>query len=126
MVIGLWSSFEVAMTHYLLRHDPTLLVERLKLVPLAKEQKTWDKVVMLPFFVAGIGLYIIPGFDVVRYQWSEPLPRGGFAQAVSHPALGAGLSVPWSYCSCLSSISLTSSSWLPRRTVRISTLSLTL
>jgi protein-S-isoprenylcysteine O-methyltransferase Ste14 len=73
-VIGLWSSFEVAMTHYLLRHDPALLAERLKLLPLAKEQKAWDKVVMLLFFVAGIGLYIIPGFDVVRYQWSEPLP----------------------------------------------------
>ena len=74
VVIGLWSSFEVAMTHHLLRHDPTLLAERLKLVPLAKGQKAWDKVVMLLFFVAVIGLYIIPGFDVVRYQWSEPLP----------------------------------------------------
>jgi protein-S-isoprenylcysteine O-methyltransferase Ste14 len=74
VVIGLWSSFEVAMTHYLLRHDPTLLAERLKLVPLAKEQKAWDKVLMLLFFIAGIGLYIAPGFDVVRYQWSEPLP----------------------------------------------------
>ena len=29
---------------------------------------------MLLFFVAGIGLYVVPGFDVVRYQWSEPLP----------------------------------------------------
>ena len=26
------------------------------------------------FFVAGIGLYVIPGFDVARYEWSEPLP----------------------------------------------------
>ena len=62
------------MTHYLLRHDPTLLAERLRLVPLDEAQKAWDKVVMLLFFIAGIGLYIVPGFDVVRYEWSEPLP----------------------------------------------------
>ena len=73
-MIGLWNFFEVAMTHYLLHHDPALLTERLKLVPLAKGQKTWDKVLMLLFFSAGVGLYIIPGFDVVRYEWSEPLP----------------------------------------------------
>jgi protein-S-isoprenylcysteine O-methyltransferase Ste14 len=29
---------------------------------------------MLLFFIAGIGLYLIPGFDVMRYEWSEPLP----------------------------------------------------
>lgn len=74
IIVGLWTVFGVVMTHYLLRHDPALLAERLKLVPLHKEQKAWDKVIMLLFFIAGIGLYIIPGFDVVRYEWSEPLP----------------------------------------------------
>jgi len=29
---------------------------------------------MAIFFIAGIALYIVPGFDVVRYGWSEPLP----------------------------------------------------
>ena len=24
--------------------------------------------------VVGLALYIIPGFDVLRYQWSEPFP----------------------------------------------------
>ena len=48
-MIGLWGSFEVAVTHYLLRHDPDLLAERLKLVPLAEEQKAWDKVVIFCF-----------------------------------------------------------------------------
>ena len=74
VLVGLWTVFGVVMTHYLLRHDPALLAERMKLVPLHKEQKVWDKVIMLLFFIAGIGLYIIPGFDVVRYEWSEPLP----------------------------------------------------
>ena len=74
-LVGLWTVFGVVMTNYLLRHDPELLAERLKLVPLHKDQKSWDKVLMLLFFIAGIGLYLIPGFDVVRYEWSEPLPE---------------------------------------------------
>ena len=74
IIIGLWTVFGVVLTHYLLRHDPALLAERMKFVPLDKDQKVWDKVLMLLFFIAGIGLYILPGFDVVRYGWSEPLP----------------------------------------------------
>lgn len=73
-MVGLWTVFGIVMTHYLLRHDPALLAERMKLVPLHKEQKAWDKVIMSLFFIAGIGLYLVPGFDVVRYEWSEPLP----------------------------------------------------
>lgn len=74
LIVGLWSIYGVAMTYYLLRHDPALLAERLKFVPLHKDQKNWDKVIMLLFFIAGIGLYLVPGFDVVRYEWSESLP----------------------------------------------------
>ena len=61
------------MTLYLLRHDPALLAERLKLVPLQSDQKAWDKMLMLLFIIAGFVLYITPGFDVLRYEWSEPL-----------------------------------------------------
>ena len=74
VMIALWSSFGLVMTSYLLRHDPELLVERMKLVPLHKDQKVWDKVIMLLFFISAYALYIVPGFDVVRYEWSEPLP----------------------------------------------------
>jgi len=74
VIFGLWSIYGVAMTLYLIRHDPELLVERLKLVPLHKDQKAWDKVIMVCFFAGGIALYLVPGFDVVRYGWSEPLP----------------------------------------------------
>ena len=74
ILVGLWTVFGIVMTIYLLRHDPALLAERFRLVPLHKDQKTWDKVLMLLFFILGIGLYIVPGFDVVRYEWSEPIP----------------------------------------------------
>ncbi len=73
-MIGLWTVYGVIATHYLLQHDPALLAERMKIVPLQKEQKVWDKVLMLLFFITGIGLYLIPGFDVMRYEWSDPLP----------------------------------------------------
>lgn len=75
VMIVIWTAYGIVTTHYLLRHDPALLAERLKFLPLHKEQKYWDKVLMSLFFIAGIGLYLIPGFDVVRYEWSEPLPE---------------------------------------------------
>jgi len=74
VMVGLWTVFGMVMTPYLLKHDPALLAERMKLVPVHRDQKIWDRVIMLFFFIAGIALYIIPGFDVVRYGWSEPLP----------------------------------------------------
>jgi len=74
VMVGLWLVFGLVMLYYLIRDDPALLAERLKLVPIHKEQKSWDKALMAIFFIAGIALYIVPGFDVVRYGWSEPLP----------------------------------------------------
>lgn len=74
VVIALWMSWTFIMTLYLLRNDPALLKERLKFVPIHQEQKSWDKIIMLIFFVTAISLYLVPGFDVVRFGWSEPLP----------------------------------------------------
>ncbi|RLA69484.1 MAG: isoprenylcysteine carboxylmethyltransferase family protein [Epsilonproteobacteria bacterium] len=74
VLVGLWTVYGLVMMIYLLRNDPALLLERLKLIPLQKEQKVWDKVLMLLFFIASIGLYLLPGFDVMRYEWSDPLP----------------------------------------------------
>ena len=74
VMVGLWGLFGFVMTVYLLKHDPALLAERLRLVPLHKDQKSWDKAIMGLFFIAGIGLYLVPGFDVMRYGWSEAFP----------------------------------------------------
>jgi protein-S-isoprenylcysteine O-methyltransferase Ste14 len=74
VLIALWTAFAVSTAIYLARHDPDLLAERMKSSPVQKGQKTWDKILLLLFFILGFGIYIIPGFDVVRYGWSEPLP----------------------------------------------------
>lgn len=74
VLVGLWTVYGLVMMTYLLRNDPALLAERLKLMPLHKEQKVWDKALMILYVIAGIGLYLLPGFDVMRYEWSDPLP----------------------------------------------------
>lgn len=74
VLVGLWTVFVVVATIFLTRHDPELLEERMKIVPLQQGQKIWDKFLLSLIFVVGTGLYIVPGFDVVRYEWSEPLP----------------------------------------------------
>lgn len=74
VMVGLWTLFAFDATRYLLHHDPALLEERLQLLPWAREQKTWDKVIMMLLVIIGLPLYILPGLDVVRYGWSEPLP----------------------------------------------------
>jgi protein-S-isoprenylcysteine O-methyltransferase Ste14 len=73
-LVGVWMAYAVSMTVFLSRHDPALLVERLKGSPAQQGQKAWDKVLMLLIFVVGLGMFIVPGFDVMRFRWSEPLP----------------------------------------------------
>lgn len=74
VVVVLWTAFAATALAYLSKNDPELLQERKKLVPIEKNQKLWDKVLMGLFVISGFTLYLIPGFDVVRYGWSEALP----------------------------------------------------
>ncbi|OOZ01869.1 methyltransferase family protein [Solemya velum gill symbiont] len=75
VLIGLWLIFFAVLTPLLVIHDPELLAERMKVSPVQEGQKGWDKVIMVLIVIVGISLYIVPGFDVIRYEWSEPLPR---------------------------------------------------
>lgn len=74
IIVALWSLFGAVLLVYLLKHDIALLAERMKLVPIQTDQKSWDKALMAVFLILGIALYIVPGFDVMRYGWSNPLP----------------------------------------------------
>ncbi len=74
VVIGLWTIFSVAITRFLSRHDPALLAERMKASPVQEGQKRWDKVLMLLMVIPGFGIYVVAGFDVMRFGWSDPLP----------------------------------------------------
>jgi len=73
-LVGIWVAFIGAVSVYMTSRDPELVAERLKASPAQEGQKAWDKVLMILMFAAGLGIFVVPGFDVVRFGWSEPLP----------------------------------------------------
>lgn len=59
--------FSATFITYLTKKDPELLKARAK----TKTTESWDKklgIISTPFFIL---LYILPGFDAVRFQWSN-------------------------------------------------------
>ena len=73
-VVALFGLGSALITAFLMKHDPELLAERMKTSPVQEGQKSWDKLMTVLMYVAGIGVYVLPGLDVERYGWSEPLP----------------------------------------------------
>lgn len=60
--------FSTAVAIYLNKHDPSLLQKRMQMrIP----PKLWDKIIVIPFGLAMIALLIVPGFDAIRYGWSD-------------------------------------------------------
>ena len=57
------------ITLLLVRHDPALLAERMKL-PVQKDQPVWDRVFLLAMMVAWCGWLALMGLDAVRFRWS--------------------------------------------------------
>jgi protein-S-isoprenylcysteine O-methyltransferase Ste14 len=72
-LFGIYLLYSVVAVAYLTRHDPELLSERLK-GNLNEGQKRWDKIVMILMITAGLGILIVPGFDVMRLAWTQRLP----------------------------------------------------
>lgn len=71
---GIYVVYAVIMGIYLMRNDPALLAERLKASPVQADQAAWDKVLSVLMLIAGFGILLVPGFDVIRCHWSERLP----------------------------------------------------
>jgi protein-S-isoprenylcysteine O-methyltransferase Ste14 len=77
MIIQFGSS--ILMVVWLKKHNPELLKVRADLRKRVK--KTWDKVILIVIIVACAPLFVLPGLDAVRYQWSHvtlPLKVIGF------------------------------------------------
>ena len=74
MVCGIYVLYALGAWAMLARHDPELLAERLKASPVQEGQPGWDRALMIAMLVAGIGVLLVPGLDVVRFGWSEALP----------------------------------------------------
>ena len=63
ILIGIWMLFFAVITLLLANRDPELLIERMKASPVQSGQKGWDKILLTIFFIIGISLYVIPGFE---------------------------------------------------------------
>jgi protein-S-isoprenylcysteine O-methyltransferase Ste14 len=65
----LFFSFVVAITLWLLRHNPGLLNERMTVTK--SDQKAWDKVFFLLLNVAFLAWLVLMPLDAVRFHWSQ-------------------------------------------------------
>ena len=73
-LVGLYLAYAGGVGVFLFRNDRDLLRERMKVSPAQEGQKGWDKTLMILMMVAGFGIFIVPGFDVVRFGWTGALP----------------------------------------------------
>ncbi len=68
--LALFFGFVIALTAWLLRFNPGLLVERMTGVG-KSDQKLWDKVFLALTAVAFLAWLALMGLDAVRFQWSQ-------------------------------------------------------
>jgi protein-S-isoprenylcysteine O-methyltransferase Ste14 len=72
---GIFAGGSFATLLYLYFNDPALLNERYG-SPVQKEQKTWDKVLLVVFFVEFLAWFAMMPLDAKRYGWTQPYPAG--------------------------------------------------
>ncbi len=65
----LFYAFTVALTVWLLRHNPGLLQERL--TGFRPEQKAWDKVFLVVTAILFVAWLVLMPLDAVRFHWSH-------------------------------------------------------
>jgi protein-S-isoprenylcysteine O-methyltransferase Ste14 len=63
-ILGLLSGYFIA------RSDPDLLRERLR-SPVQKDQKPWDKLLLMGMFALWMGQYVVAGLDAKRFATSQ-------------------------------------------------------
>ncbi len=66
----LFFGFTVALSYWLLQHNPALLTERMTGIGKA-DQKTWDKVFFALANVLFLAWLILMPLDAVRFRWSQ-------------------------------------------------------
>jgi protein-S-isoprenylcysteine O-methyltransferase Ste14 len=59
----------LVITTWLARHNPALLAERMSPL-IQRDQKIWDKLLMIVLIALWCAWYVLMGLDAVRYGWS--------------------------------------------------------
>lgn len=60
--------FTTFLAIYLYRNSPELLQKRMAV---EAPTRLWDTLIMIPFITSFVAVLIVPGFDVIRYEWSQ-------------------------------------------------------
>jgi len=89
--LALVAAMSFAGGAWLAEHDPALLDERLGSL-IQREQKSWDKMIMVPMLALWLGWYALMGLDAGRYHWSS-VPV--FFQAIGFVLLCVGAYIVW-------------------------------
>jgi protein-S-isoprenylcysteine O-methyltransferase Ste14 len=85
--LGLMAAVSIAVGLWLLRSDPGLLEERLRPM-IQRDQKPWDKGLMVVLLLLWSSWLVLTGLDAGRYHWST-VPLAG--QLIGAPMLCAGV-----------------------------------
>ena len=68
--VALLAAFTLALSGWLLRHDPGLLAERMAWTS-QPGQKRWDRVFTAAIQVSFVGWLVLMPLDAVRFEWSR-------------------------------------------------------
>jgi hypothetical protein len=68
--LGIMGTGSLAISFWLLKHDPALLAERLSPV-VRRRQAAWDRVLMAGCLVLWSGWLAFAALDAVRCRWSD-------------------------------------------------------
>ncbi len=71
LYVGLVAVFYIANLVYLMRVNPELIEARMRF---GKGTKRWDKILGIFFSPVFLAIYIVAGFDAVRFEWSTMSP----------------------------------------------------
>lgn len=72
LLLGLWACYFILMTTVTRKYNPGIVEERAN--SLSKFTQRWDKLIIGLYQITSLGLYVIAGLDVGRYDWTGGLP----------------------------------------------------
>ena len=70
LYLGIVTAYQFISVVYLTQVNPELIEYRLKFTGIRKGTKNWDKIWLALFSPLFLAIYVIAGFDAVRFEWS--------------------------------------------------------
>ncbi len=71
LYLGIVTAYQFITIVYLAQVNPELIEYRLKFIGTSKGTKRWDKIWLALFTPLFLAIYVIAGFDAVRFEWSS-------------------------------------------------------